>query len=212
MRTEVIEKTIYKYDELSDAAKEKAREWWVRCDDGDVSAVYEDAARMGALMGIDLFTRPVKLMGGGTRYDPCIYYSGFWSQGDGACFEGTYRYQKGGAKAVEEECGGQDKELIRIAQGLQDVQRKNFYRLRASTVQCGHYQHSGCMSVSVEDCENLYRDLGDAEDTVTQLLRDFADWIYARLEAEYDYRTSDAVVEENIRANEYEFDEHGSIH
>lgn len=33
MRTEVIEKTIYKYDELSDAAKEKAREWWVRCDE-----------------------------------------------------------------------------------------------------------------------------------------------------------------------------------
>lgn len=210
MRT--IEKTIYKYDELSDAAKEKAREWYVSCDDGDVSAVYEDAARMGALMGIDLRTRPVKLMGGGIRYDPCIYYSGFWSQGDGACFEGTYRYQKGCAKAVESECGGQDKELIRIAQGLQEVQRKNFYRLRASTAQRGHYQHSGCMSVSVEDCGSKYRNLGDAEDTVTQLLRDFADWIYARLEAEYEYQTSDAAVEENILANEYEFDEHGSIH
>jgi hypothetical protein len=25
-------------------------------------------------------------MGGGTRAKPCIWFSGFWSQGDGACY------------------------------------------------------------------------------------------------------------------------------
>lgn len=34
-------------------------------------------------------------------------------------------------------------------------------------------------------------------------------WIYRSLEAEYEYRQSDAVVDEDIRANEYEFTEGG---
>jgi len=34
MRT--IEKTVYMFSELSDDAKEKARDWWRSCDEGDV--------------------------------------------------------------------------------------------------------------------------------------------------------------------------------
>ena len=37
----------------------------------------------------------VRLMGGGTRAKPCIWFSGFWSQGDGACFEGYWSNAKG---------------------------------------------------------------------------------------------------------------------
>ena len=65
------------------------------------------------------------------------------------------------------------------------------------------------MSVDVEDSENKYRDLGDAEVEVRQLMRDFADWIYGRLNDEYDYQTGDEAVEESIRANEYEFYQSG---
>ena len=216
MRVEIIEKTVYPYEELSDGAKAKAREWFVGDGEGgfefDAEYIYEYASRMGKLMGIDLDTKRVTLMGGGHRYDPCIWYSGFWNQDDGACFEGTYRYKKGGIKAVSDECGGTDKELIRIAQGLQDVQRRNFYRLTATTSHRGHYYHSGCMHVEVEDSENRYRDLSDDESDVRQLLRDFADWIYYRLEAAYEYRVSDEAAEEGILANQYEFDESGSIH
>lgn len=215
MRTEIIEKTIFKYEELSDEAKEKAREWFTSGDDSfdfDAEYIYEDAARMATLMGIDLERTRVTLMGGGHRYKPTIYYSGFWSQGDGACYECTYKYAKGAVKAITTECGGTDKELIRIAQGLQDVQRKHFYKLVASSTHSGHYYHSGCMSVSVSHADDEYRNIGDAEDDITQLLRDFADWIYSRLEDAYEYRMSDEAVEESILANEYEFDEHGSIH
>lgn len=67
------------------------------------------------------------------------------------------------------------------------------------------------MQVEVQDRENEYRDIGDDEDDVIQLMRDFADWIYEQLEKAYDYRTSDEAVEESIIANEYEFDENGSI-
>lgn len=209
MRT--IETTVYQYDELSDRAKEKAREWYAQCvfeDSCDWEFVYGDAAQVAEILGIDLRQKRVTLMGGGHRYDPCIYFSGFSSQGDGACFEGTYRYAKGAAKKIREHAP-RDTELHRIADELQEIQRRNFYRLTASMSHRGHCNHSGCMDVSVEDSEDRYRDVGDAEDAVTQLMRDFADWIYSQLEAEYEYQTSDEAVEEAIRANEYEFDEDG---
>lgn len=197
-----------KYEELDDAQKEKARDWYREASVHDdwYDFVYEDAIRMGALMGIEISTKSWRTTGGRAGNSPAIYFSGFCSQGDGACFEGEYRYQKGGVQAVTKECGGQDKELIRIAQGLQGVQKKYFYRLLARCQHRGHYYHSGCMRVEVEHRDDSYRDVNDAEAEVTQLLRDFADWIYGRLEAEYDYLNSDEQVEESILANEYDFD------
>jgi len=40
-------------------------------------------------------------------------------------------------------------------------------------------------------------------------LRDLARWLYRRLEQEYEYRTSDEVVDETIIANDYTFTESG---
>lgn len=206
MRTKAI--PVYTYDELSDEAKEQVRSWWSQGINYD--NVVEDAATIAKLFGLDIYNTRKTLMGGGHRYDPTVYFSGFWSQGDGACYEGDYRYQKGGLKAVEQ-YAPLDKELHRIVAGLQDVQRRHFYRLTASTKQRGHYQHSGCMQVEVQDSEDPYRNIGDAEDEVTQLLRDFADWIYVRLEEEYEYQSSDECVKETCHANGYEFYEDGSI-
>ena len=204
MRT--LLKNVYTYDELDEAAKQKARDWWAQHvfeDSCDWEFVYEHAVQMGNLLGINIDTRA------GTRHEPCIWFSGFSSQGDGALFEGTYRYKKGAVKAIKAECN--DAELIRIAQALQDVQRKHFYKLHATCSPRGHYSHSGCMDVDVYHYEDQYRDIGDAEDEIRQLMRDFADWIYANLEAAYTYQTSDEVVEDAIRANGYEFDEDGGV-
>lgn len=210
MRT--IKTTVYQYDELPDErAKEKAREWYASCvfnDSCDWDCIYEDAATVAEILGIEISTSPDRLMGGGTRMKPDIYFSGFSSQGDGACFEGNYVYAKGAAKKIRE-YAPQDAELHRIADALQEVQRRHFYRLVAGMAHRGHYHHSGCMDVSVADSENEYRDIGDAEDDIRQLMRDFADWVYNQLEKEYEYLTSDEAVEEAIRANEYEFDEDG---
>lgn len=207
----VIETTLFKFEELNEVAKEKARSWYREGEDFsfDQEYVYEDASRMGKLMGIDLDTKPVKLMSGKTRYDPCIWYSGFWSQGDGACFEGSYRYQKGAVQAIKSECC--DGELIRIAKGLQDVQRRHFYKLHAVTKHRGHYYHSGCMQVEVHHNDDEWGNVGDAEEEITQLLRDFADWIYERLEDAYEYRMSDEAVDEALIVNEYEFTEDGAL-
>ena len=83
----MTEETLYKFDEL-EGSQEKAREWYRGLIEAD--SIRSPSMRMrpqsAALMGLDIRTRPVKLMNGGTRYDSCIYWSGS-SQGDGACFE-----------------------------------------------------------------------------------------------------------------------------
>lgn len=216
--------TVYQFDELNDKAKEKAREWYralVFSDSSDWEFVFEDVVRMGSLIGIDIDVRSYQGSSGKWYNEPKIYFSGFSSQGDGACFEGSYRYAKGAVSKIKSETGfgfkcsdgtiGKgDEELIAIAQALQDVQRRHFYRLRATVKHSGHYSHKYCTAIDVEDCENPYKDLRGDDKVAIELLRDFMQWIYDSLQAEYDYRSSDEAVEEAIRANEYEFEEDGS--
>lgn len=195
----------FEFADLDDDAKEKAREWWRDCEsrDFDPEYVYDDAVRAGAIIGIDIDTRVNR---GATYSRPSIYYSGFWSQGDGACFEGSYSYVKGSAKLIRE-YAPQDTELHGIADRLAAIQKRNFYSLSATTRHSGHYYHSGCMSVDVEDSRHCYGWLSDdsAESDITDELRAFADWIYSKLESEYEYRMSDESVDESISINEYKF-------
>lgn len=208
-RIQVTEKTVFKFEELSDAAKEKAREWWRRCEDeaGDNDYLRDDVEKIAEILGIEFDAKPVKLMGGGTRYDPKIWWSGFSSQGDGACFEGRYSYAKGSVKKMKA-YAPLDEELHRIASELFDLQRKNFYKLEARMTHSGHYYHSGCMRVEVfKDGSDF--DRPEIDDDIRQLMRDFADWIYSQLEANYEWRMSNENVDESILCNEYEFDEDG---
>lgn len=221
---------LYQFEELSDRAKEKAREWYRSCPDYDWwEFVYDDAISMAEILGIDIDYRhhaPTKPGSKGDK-EPKIWFSGFSSQGDGACWEGTYRYAKGALKKLQAEapagymqtaedgtkkfveCPG-NVELHRIAKALQKAQARHFYKLVATSTHRGHYNHSGCMSIEVEHDDDRYRDLGDAEDDIKDALRDFADWIYRRLEDAYDWLNSDEQVDESIIANEYTFDEDGN--
>jgi len=203
-----VEVDVYKFEELSDRAKEEAREWYRSgaLDYGWWDFIYEDAANVADILGIDIRCNPVKLMNGSVRHDPCIWFSGFCSQGDGACFEGHYSYKKGSVKEIKK-YAPTDKELHSIAERLFDAQRRCFYGLTAKIKHSGHYSHSGCMSIDV----SCYDDMRFDEEDIRQPLRDFADWIYKQLEQEHDYLLSDEVVDESIVANEYEFNADGSI-
>ena len=212
-RIETTQRTLYTFAELSDSAKETAREWWRRSENEDwygAESIIEDACRVADILGISFSTKTVKLYGGCTRQDPVVYWSGFYSQGDGACFEGDYSYSKGAAKRIRE-YAPEDKRLHAIADALQEVQKRNFYRLAARMRHSGRYYHSGCMSVDVEHVDDSYRDIGDAESVVTDQMRAFADWIYRQLKSEYEYTMSDENVDESIETNGYEFDESGNI-
>lgn len=207
----VIETTVYEFHELSNAAKEAARAWF-REGMGDWEwwdSIYDDFEEICRILGIELRTRPVRLMGGGTRQKPCIWFSGFSSQGNGASFEGTYTYANCAGKRIRDYAPN-DAELHRIADRLAEIQRRNFFQLRANIRHRGRYYHAYCMEVSVErDSHNWQSMTDDAEGAVTDCLRDLAHWLYRQLEREWDYMMSDEYANEGIVANEYTFTEGG---
>ena len=103
-----------------------------------------------------------------------------------------------------------DTELHRIADTLQAVQRRNFYQLRATLTHRGRYYHEHCMAIAVDRDSPVGQDMtADAEDAVSEALRDLARWLYRQLEREYEHLTSDEVVDEAIAANGYTFTEAG---
>lgn len=158
--------------------------------------VIEDVKEVGKLLGIDITN---------------IYYSGFCSQGDGACFDSDFGYVKGCKKAVMD-YAPQDKALHEIVQNLVDIQGHSWFSLEGGTAHSGHYYHSGCMAINVgySGYSEMYPS-DDSVDDMKQVLRDFADWIYSRLEFEYEFITSEDVVRDNIRDNEYRFLDTGEI-
>jgi hypothetical protein len=202
---ETITQTVYSFDELSPSAKDRALSWYRELvDTDDISdSVYSDAEEIAQLLGIEFKQRAVKLMSGETRYEPCIWWSGFGSQGDGACFEGSYAYNLGSVAAIKA-YAPQDAELHRIASELAAIQRRNFYRSTATIRHRGHYYHEYCTAIEVESVHTL-----EDEKAIAETLRSFMRWIYRQLEAENDYQTSEENVAEMITANEYRFYEDG---
>lgn len=208
---EIICTTVYQFPELSDAAKEKARNWYRELGPHDDwwDAVYEDFERVCVILGIRLKTTPVRLMGGGTRAKPSIWFSGFCNQGDGASFEGYLSHAKGAAARIRD-YAPTDATLHGIADRLQAIQRRNFYQLAAEVSHRGRYYHECTMVVDVtRDSPRWQPPTEGSEDIVSEALCDLARWLYRQLEAEYDHLTSDEAIEERIIVNEYNFTEAG---
>ena len=196
MRTETVAIKIFQFDELTEQAKEKARQWYRDASQQDEwwDFVVEDARTIGALMGWTIDN---------------LYFSGFWSQGDGACFVGRMGYAKGCSKATKAYAPN-DAELQRIAAEWQALQARQFYKLSAVVTKTDRrYCHENTVGFDV------YRDgewsSAETESAVIDIGRDFMQWAYSRLEKEYEWLNSDEHVDETICANEYEFDLEGAI-
>ena len=147
----IIETVVYGIDELSDQAKESARAWYRQAGlhDDWYDFVYEDFEAICRILGIALRTSPVKLFGGGTRDQAHVFFRGFWSQGDGASFEGSFCHAKGATRAIRAHAP-EDTELHRIADALQAAQRRNFHQLHATIRQRGAYCHEYSMAIEAE--------------------------------------------------------------
>ena len=144
-----------------------------------------------------------------------MYFSGFWSQGDGACFEGRV-------------C---DWDLFLKSLGYTDPVLVNHFSQNASfsVKHSGHYYHENCTSFSMEfslpeefdeeDFLQVYgygEELRDAtliatlsqyngdklEAEFTEAFKDHMRTLYRRLEEEYDHLTSDEAVLESLEAND----------
>lgn len=227
MREETIK--LYQFDELSDDAKEKARDWYRQAsrDDSFWSEIaIDDAATVLKACGFDVYQRPVKLMGGGTRYKPAIYFSGFWAQGNGACFEASwspadimpheqfcaeYPAVWTGANGIEHRSES-NAELQRIhAESARLAALDPTHMISWRCRHTGHYNHENSVSFDYGDERSAGDDGGqenmpaDIENEHVENARDAMRWIYRQLEREYEWINSDEQVDESIRADEYEF-------
>ena len=77
-----VETVVYELEELPEAAKESARAWYREtCLEHEwYDAVFDDFETICRILGVTLRTSPVRLMGGGTRENPHLFFRGFASQ------------------------------------------------------------------------------------------------------------------------------------
>jgi hypothetical protein len=186
----VIETKVYELNELNESAKQKAREWYSEnCLDYEWwDSVFEDAKTIGAMMGIEIDK---------------IYFSGFYSQGDGACFSGKFSHKEGSVKAVTEHAP-LDTALHDIAERLEAAHSANNFAASGSVSHDGYYYHHNCTRWDFEDTRN------QASETALELvIKSFMKWIYKQLRDEYEGLTSNESVDATITSNEYTFTESG---
>lgn len=202
MTTKTI--NLFTFNELSDSAKEKARNWWREGSNDDTfwsECVIDEAKEEGRNMGLDIDK---------------VYFRGFWSQGDGACFEGTWHAcdVKAGETAKDWGDSPDTKEVRRIAAEFEET-AKNFPNASFSVKHRGHYSHEFCTDFNVslgEDEDNgsiSQEEWSRAESDLIETARDYMRWIYKQLEKEYEYQNSDEVIDELLESNGYTFREDG---
>jgi hypothetical protein len=220
-QTVTITSDAYSFNELSDAAKERARDWYRECiDDNDFSCELDEFASICDILGIDLKTHEVALMSGKTRSDPNIWYSIGGCQGDGACFEGTYSHNGDSCAKIRELNNDEKWEPVRIADELNRIQSARIL-LGKSTWEADivkadhHYCHENTLSIDIteiaedDDDEPLVHPDVDAIET---LLKDLCRYLYRQLCDQRDYLYSDEAVDESILANDYKFEKDGRRH
>jgi hypothetical protein len=135
-----------------------------------------------------------------------VYFSGFHSQGDGACFIGKYSYNKNSVSLLKTIT--KDETIIKIAKQLSYFQRKSFYSVHAKITHTGRYCHENSMSYDFysDRTENIEEHLFEKQ------FQSLAKWLYNKLDESYEYLISDEAVLETLIMENYEFSEDGSIY
>lgn len=123
-----------------------------------------------------------------------VSFSGFWSQGDGASFTGLFYLSDvslANLKAdvpTEVELHDLVEELAELATAHPEIQG-------SVTRLSSRYSHSNTMIIGEWSSNNSYCDehteafaSADAETTLLSIFRQLADWLYRRLEEEYNYQ------------------------
>ena len=126
-----------------------------------------------------------------------IYFTGFWSQGDGASFSGY---------VIIEEYLKATKQISKYANLRKYLEQ---YTPSVDIRQSGNYYHSNTMSFYDEDfteaTEKQQDQLYKIMDEIEEVMKQEADDLYRELEQEYEYQTSDEAIAEQLINAEYEF-------
>lgn len=196
MRT--IETKVYNFEELSKEAQQKAIEKY-----SYINVEYFDWYEST----IEVFKEQTKDF----EVDK-VYFSGFYSQGDGAMFEYSDISKELFAEAVNS---------LKLPNYKKSAMIKGGY-FSGSGSHSGHYSHEKCcyhnLNFEANDCEHdnindlFYTYHRELEDYITEKYESIARQLYRELESENDYLTSEEAIKETLIANEYEFTEEGVIH
>lgn len=202
--------TLYQYDELSDDAKAKARDWFRQGNDGDMfwsESPTEDFLELLKACGFSVDKKHLE-------------WSGFSSQGDGAAFEGSWDATRCNPAAwladrpashIDSEGNTQTcKHNARYHEAAAEiVALAEKYPGGSGTVTTGRGNFIRADGFTFEPDDDDTRDNDAAAEELADAARSLAGAFYWNLEAEYDYQNSDEMTAENITCNEYEFTEDG---
>ena len=195
----VVETKVYTFEELSATSKEVAIEnhrdvntyegWW--------DPIFEGIREEGLAAGFDITD---------------IYFSGFWSQGDGAMFE----YETINDTLLNKFVDQLDLSPLRKSW----LRTQTFARSRGT--HSGHYYHENCCShvinfesnfgwASAINVSNWIEGFADQyEEFVISEYKTLCRELYSRLRKYNDELTSDEEVADTIIMNDWEFDVDGN--
>jgi len=142
-----------------------------------------------------------------------MFFSGFWSQGDGACFEGRVNDIK---LFLDRNFAPSDYPMIRkLVEAGGDVYVQcghtgHYYHENSTAFSIGSDSFANCLETPTETHQQvanaldiaLGMELMDFEEDAIEIFRNFMRKLYRELEQEYDYLTSDEAVAESIIAND----------
>lgn len=213
MRT--VRTKVYKFNELSKTAKEKAIEsfydinmdydWW--------DSVYEDFSMFCETIGLTIDTDKT-------------YFRGFSSQGNGAAFTGyinliefidgiNKRKYLSHAPNTKEETRF-NPSICLVDKRVIDLINRRWIDVNIDII-ANDRQYSTKLSFSTNytynQCNNyihIDNELSKLEDWLEEVLNDLTHHLYRLLEKEHEYLTSKEAITETIKANEYEFKKDGT--
>lgn len=198
----VIETKVYTFDELSEEAKEMAIEAnrYIHVEHNEW---YEDIYDTFKEKYSDLFEITN------------IYFSGFWSQGDGAMFE----YGGITDKLIDEFIA-----QLKFSPLRKKIIKDIFYFSGNGKHKYSYYHERSCShNINVEHnyivSMGHYPNIDDLMDDLQIMFEafieeryiDLAQELYSMLESEYEWLTSDEDITETLIACEYEFTENGEL-
>ena len=129
-----------------------------------------------------------------------VSFTGFWSQGDGASFTGLFYLSDVNPADLRSSCPT-EAELHDLAEELAELAEAHPEIQGSVTRLSSLYSHSNTMVIGEwssndgycnEDTEAF--EAADAESALIRIYRELADWLYSRLEDEYNFQLADATA------------------
>lgn len=228
-RKRVVEQTIYKFEELSDRAKDRVRDWFREGDTDWWEFSYDDFIEVLKRFGFEIQMRShtIRPYKGPERtvQKPEIYWTQRYGWTAGFCARWRLLDAVNTEKKIKEHAP-EDELLHRIAKEL-DIEVAKF-----AIVGLEHIIREGDAIMDIKGDEDGIKSdpsieffnattdefneaqlqaLTALETMVEATAKDLARWFAKQLEREDEYRSSDEAIQESCEANEYEFDEDGCI-